>query len=85
MPHTPSIQNIPFNDSSSSNDSSYDDLSEEEEDSEDYKYGGYHPVSIGDLFHNNTYEILRKLGWGHFSTVWLAHDKLYICLLYSRF
>jgi serine/threonine-protein kinase SRPK3 len=38
--------------------------------------GGYHPVSIGDLFHQKRYIILRKLGWGHFSTVWLAKDTL---------
>ena len=35
--------------------------------------GGYHPVRVGDLF-NNRYSIIRKLGWGHFSTVWLAWD-----------
>lgn len=35
--------------------------------------GGYHPVKLGDLF-NNRYSIIRKLGWGHFSTVWLAWD-----------
>ena len=33
--------------------------------------GGYHPVKIGDLFHNR-YHVVRKLGWGHFSTVWLC-------------
>ncbi|KDR18100.1 Serine/threonine-protein kinase SRPK2, partial [Zootermopsis nevadensis] len=35
--------------------------------------GGYHPVRIGDLFHNR-YHVVRKLGWGHFSTVWLCWD-----------
>jgi serine/threonine protein kinase len=45
-----------------------------EEDEEDYRRGGYHPVQIGDLY-NNRYQILRKLGWGHFSTVWLAKDQ----------
>ena len=35
--------------------------------------GGYHPVKIGDTFHNR-YQVLRKLGWGHFSTVWLCWD-----------
>nr|CAH0100965.1 unnamed protein product [Daphnia galeata] len=35
--------------------------------------GGYHPVKIGDLFHNR-YHVVRKLGWGHFSTVWLCWD-----------
>nr|CAD7398573.1 unnamed protein product [Timema cristinae] len=34
---------------------------------------GYHPVKIGDLFHNR-YHVIRKLGWGHFSTVWLCWD-----------
>jgi serine/threonine-protein kinase SRPK3 len=24
--------------------------------------------------YNNRYIIVRKLGWGHFSTVWLTHD-----------
>lgn len=32
-------------------------------------------MSIGDKFNNNRYCVLRKLGWGHFSTVWLAHDR----------
>lgn len=45
-----------------------------EESLNDYKKGGYHPVKIGDVYKSSkfTYQILRKLGWGHFSTVWLA-------------
>lgn len=46
---------------------------DEQEDSADYVKGGYHPVKIGDLFHNR-YHVIRKLGWGHFSTVWLCWD-----------
>ncbi|CAF0834733.1 unnamed protein product [Brachionus calyciflorus] len=46
---------------------------EEQEDIGDYCKGGYHPVKIGDLY-NNRYHVLRKLGWGHFSTVWLCWD-----------
>lgn len=46
---------------------------DEQEDPEDYQKGGYHPVKIGDLF-NNKYHVIRKLGWGHFSTVWLCWD-----------
>jgi serine/threonine-protein kinase SRPK1 len=46
---------------------------EEQEDINDYCKGGYHPVRIGDLY-NSRYHILRKLGWGHFSTVWLCWD-----------
>ncbi|KAG9332900.1 hypothetical protein JZ751_014430 [Albula glossodonta] len=41
---------------------------EEQEDPNDYCKGGYHPVKIGDLF-NGRYHVIRKLGWGHFSTV----------------
>lgn len=46
---------------------------DEQEDSADYCKGGYHPVKIGDLF-NARYHVIRKLGWGHFSTVWLCWD-----------
>ncbi|XP_051964975.1 SRSF protein kinase 1-like isoform X2 [Xyrauchen texanus] len=46
---------------------------EEQEDPNDYCKGGYHHVKIGDLF-NGKYHVIRKLGWGHFSTVWLAWD-----------
>ncbi|XP_029847993.3 LOW QUALITY PROTEIN: SRSF protein kinase 1 [Ixodes scapularis] len=46
---------------------------DEQEDPKDYCKGGYHPVKIGDLFHSR-YHVVRKLGWGHFSTVWLCWD-----------
>uniref|UniRef100_A0A914BY00 non-specific serine/threonine protein kinase n=1 Tax=Acrobeloides nanus TaxID=290746 RepID=A0A914BY00_9BILA len=46
---------------------------EEQEDPKDYRKGGYHPVNIGDVF-NKRYHVIRKLGWGHFSTVWLCWD-----------
>ncbi|KAM5153301.1 SRSF protein kinase 1-like [Mantella aurantiaca] len=46
---------------------------EEQEDPNDYCKGGYHHVKIGDLFHDR-YHVIRKLGWGHFSTVWLCWD-----------
>ncbi|XP_017286419.1 SRSF protein kinase 1a isoform X2 [Kryptolebias marmoratus] len=46
---------------------------EEQEDPNDYCKGGYHHVKVGDLY-NGKYHVIRKLGWGHFSTVWLAWD-----------
>ena len=49
---------------------------EEQEDAVDYCKGGYHPVKIGDFYHNR-YDVLRKVGWGHFSTVWLCQDIKY--------
>ncbi|XP_043932476.1 SRSF protein kinase 1-like isoform X2 [Protopterus annectens] len=48
---------------------------DEQEDPNDYCRGGYHYVKIGDLF-NGRYHVIRKMGWGHFSTVWLAWDIL---------
>lgn len=48
---------------------------DEEEGDEGYKPGGYHPVNIGDRFNFFRYTVVDKLGWGHFSTVWLCHDK----------
>jgi serine/threonine-protein kinase SRPK3 len=58
--------------------SSVDDPAEntaDEEDSEDYCKGGYHPVQIGEKYKDGKYTIVRKLGWGHFSTVWLSRDN----------
>ncbi|XP_067382853.1 SRSF protein kinase 3 isoform X1 [Channa argus] len=43
------------------------------EDPTEYCYGGYHPVQIGDTF-NRRYQVVSKLGWGYFSTVWLCLD-----------
>lgn len=45
----------------------------EQEDPRDYCKGGYHPVHIGDQLHGR-YLVVRKLGWGHFATVWLCWD-----------
>jgi serine/threonine protein kinase len=56
-----------------SSDEDYSD--DEEEGEESYKPGGYHPVNIGDKYHNGRYTVIEKLGWGHFSTVWMCYDK----------
>lgn len=39
-----------------------------------YRKGGYHAVRVGDQFAGGRYIAQRKLGWGQFSTVWLAYD-----------
>ncbi|BGP64695.1 hypothetical protein NBRC10512v2_006060 [Rhodotorula toruloides] len=45
-------------------------FTDEEEKLSDYEAGGYHPVRIGDVYGpNDRYVVVRKLGWGHFSTV----------------
>ena len=43
-----------------------------------YCPGRYHPVHLGDSFNDGRYEILHKLGFGAFSTVWLARDLQYV-------
>lgn len=48
--------------------------SEEDEGMEAYRKGGYHAVRTGDQFAGGRYIAQRKLGWGNFSTVWLAFD-----------
>ncbi|CAO3583101.1 unnamed protein product [Absidia cylindrospora] len=48
----------------------------DEEDINDYKQGGYHVVQVGDSFYNGRYIIDSRMGWGYFSTVWLAKDTL---------
>ncbi|KAL5244219.1 hypothetical protein ACI65C_011629 [Semiaphis heraclei] len=70
------------NESDEGTDEMYASDEEEQEESSDYCKGGYHPVQIGDVFQNR-YHVLRKLGWGHFSTVWLCWDftdKRYVAL-----
>ncbi|VTZ67146.1 serine/threonine protein kinase, putative [Plasmodium chabaudi chabaudi] len=45
----------------------------DDEGSDEYCPGGYHPVEINEIY-NDRYRIEGKLGWGHFSTVWIATD-----------
>ncbi|KAG2695038.1 hypothetical protein I3760_08G172200 [Carya illinoinensis] len=47
---------------------------EDDEGMESYRKGGYHAVRVGDQFAGGRYIAQRKLGWGQFSTVWLAYD-----------
>jgi serine/threonine-protein kinase SRPK3 len=49
---------------------------------EDYRIGGYHPVHLGDLFHQR-YEIIGKLAFGQFSTVWLARDQRLVLIVFQ--
>ena len=60
-----------FSDSDYANYSTFYDS--DNEGTSGYKYGGYHMVHIGDIY-NDQYIVECKLGWGHFSTVWLATD-----------
>eukprot|EP00916_Digyalum_oweni_P024879 GHVL01041091.1.p1 GENE.GHVL01041091.1~~GHVL01041091.1.p1 ORF type:complete len:688 (+),score=119.73 GHVL01041091.1:54-2117(+) len=56
----------------------------DDEGAEGYRKGGYHPVNIGEMY-NNRYKIIQKLGWGHFSTVWLASDQKERCYVAIKF
>ncbi|KAK0218261.1 kinase-like domain-containing protein [Armillaria fumosa] len=46
-----------------------------EEDRKRYIPGGYHPTHVGDNYAGKRYTITGKLGWGEYSTVWLARDN----------
>lgn len=48
-----------------------------QEEFEKYWPGGYHPVQPGDSYKGGRYTIHSKPGYGGFSTVWLAKDKVY--------
>jgi len=55
--------------------SSEDEIDDNEiDEGQGYRKGGYHPVTIGEWY-KHRYQIKKKLGWGHFSTVWLALDS----------
>ena len=45
------------------------------EELEQYYPGGYHPIHLNDCLKDGQYEILHKLGFGSFATVWLARDR----------
>uniref|UniRef100_A0A1A9X1N0 non-specific serine/threonine protein kinase n=1 Tax=Glossina brevipalpis TaxID=37001 RepID=A0A1A9X1N0_9MUSC len=46
---------------------------DEQESANEYCRGGYHPVLIGDIIQDR-FRVVRKVGWGNFSTVWLCRD-----------
>lgn len=46
----------------------------EEQTDRRYNKTHYYPVKIGEVF-KNRYQIITKLGYGSFSTVWLAWDQ----------
>ncbi|KAL8938123.1 MAG: hypothetical protein Q9216_004062 [Gyalolechia sp. 2 TL-2023] len=41
---------------------------------EAYRAGGYHPVILSNMYHRDRYRVVHKLGYGSYSTVWLARD-----------
>ncbi|KAF4509999.1 hypothetical protein G6O67_001928 [Ophiocordyceps sinensis] len=49
------------------------DIKDIEEGRDAYRPGGFHPVYIGDVYHDR-YKAMNKIGYGVYSTVWLARD-----------
>lgn len=52
----------------------YDYAGDRVENLEAYQPGGYFPADIGTTVHGSRYRIAHKLGFGTYSTVWLAQD-----------
>ena len=40
--------------------------------------GGFYPARLGETFDDGRFVITRKLGWGGYSSVWLARDRKYV-------
>jgi hypothetical protein len=49
---------------------------EDVEDVSKYRAGGFHPISIGDTMKEGRYRVVHKLGFGGYSTIWLALDTM---------
>lgn len=49
------------------------DIEEVSEPIERYTDGIYYPICIGEIL-AGAYRVVHKLGWGGFSTVWMAED-----------
>ena len=62
-----------FFDSYKSDSEAEEDEDSEHEDVKEHCKEGYHPVFVGETLEKR-YLILKKLGFGAFSTVWFAHD-----------
>lgn len=43
-----------------------------------YRPGGFHPVALGNTFNQGRYTVVHKLGYGGFSTVWVAYDDVLV-------
>ena len=39
---------------------------------------GFYPLRLGETLDDGRFVITRKLGWGGYSTVWLARDREYV-------
>ncbi|KAI0023840.1 protein kinase-like protein [Xylariomycetidae sp. FL0641] len=46
------------------------------EDVQLYNKGGHHPVHLGDFYHEDRFEVIHKLGYGGFGTVWFCRDHI---------
>jgi serine/threonine-protein kinase SRPK3 len=69
----PNAHDLDDEDEAPDDENDFSSESEEEEESS-YKPGGYHRVRLGDVY-NGRFEVVEKLGWGHFSTVWKCRDR----------
>ncbi|KAI0485400.1 kinase-like domain-containing protein [Xylaria cf. heliscus] len=78
MPESRIFSSAPYSNKSTDSDTSISYstyiLIEDVEEPSHYRPGGYHPIEIGDRLHNR-YRVVHKLGYGSYSTTWLAVDE----------
>ena len=58
----------------------FEQITEPVENVQDYVPGGRHPVYLGDVVGGGKYKIIRKLGYGGYSTVWLVQDLKWVSI-----
>ena len=57
---------------------------EDDSTSKAYSRGQYYRVHLGDELNNNRYIVETRLGWGHFSTVWLVTMKTLTYIMFHN-
>jgi hypothetical protein len=56
--------------------SDYCHIESDEERVDRYGPDGLYPIQLYEMFQDGRYQVLNKIGFGGFSTIWVAQDNL---------